>query len=227
MSVDQQKKVFSPFTQGDNSMTRKFGGTGLGLGLAKKLAIAMGGNVELVESSEGIGTKFRVTILAKQSTVAAVVTSNIANTLLPVVNRFENLNVLIVEDSLDNQAIIQWMLESTGAKLSMVENGLEGVKRALSEKYDIILMDVQMPTMDGYQATQKLREGGYKKPIIAITAHATRQERDKCFSIGFDDFLTKPINKLALLHVIEHYVPKIKNNFVAETQSEHEQRTTI
>ncbi|NJL26022.1 MAG: response regulator [Calothrix sp. SM1_5_4] len=109
----------------------------------------------------------------------------------------------MVEDSEDNQTLIGHVLRRKGAQVTLASNGSEGVKTALDGNHDLILMDIQMPGMDGYEATRKLREAGYAKPILALTAHAMKDERDRCLDAGCDDYLPKPINWSVLLAKIE------------------------
>jgi CheY-like chemotaxis protein len=117
------------------------------------------------------------------------------------------LRILLVEDSPDNRVLIVNYLKKTGAAVLTAENGLEGVKVATQNLPDVVLMDVQMAVMDGHTATRKLRSSGFSKPIIALTAHAMREERDKCFESGCTDFLTKPIQRDHLIEVLSRYLP--------------------
>lgn len=213
ISKDQESKLFQPFTQANASTTRKFGGTGLGLALSRRLAQALGGGLTLLESQEGVGSTFvieiksilvpeaqfvakeKLTILSAQS----IDKSLIRHSLL-------GLKVLLVEDSADNQMLIRMYLSHAGASTTFAFDGAEGVEMALMGDYDVILMDIQMPVLDGHEATQKLRSLSYNKPIVALTAHAMKEEREKCLESGFTDFLTKPIQKDLLFEVLSRYV---------------------
>ncbi len=114
-------------------------------------------------------------------------------------------SILLVDDVEDNRLLIQRILKKRGATLDVATNGEEGLNKALSNDYDIILMDIQMPVMDGYTATRKLRQAGYKKPIIALTAHAMKDDRDRCIEAGCTDYLTKPVQVDALIKTILNY----------------------
>jgi CheY-like chemotaxis protein len=121
--------------------------------------------------------------------------------------RLKGLKVLLVEDSPDNRVLISNYLKKAGASIEAAEDGIVGVECALRMLPDVVLMDVQMPRMDGRTATRKLRNSGFSKPIIALTAHAMREERDKCFESGCTDFLTKPIQREHLIEVLTRYLP--------------------
>ncbi|MES3037737.1 MAG: MHYT domain-containing protein [Bdellovibrionota bacterium] len=207
---EQAEKLFTPFTQADVSTTRKFGGTGLGLVLSKKLANALGGDVILKESNPGEGSTFVITIDPGES--ESILFQNVEEShkvlKLPLVDRQFNLHdlkVLVVEDSLDNQDLIKHLLRGAGAVVETANNGKEGFTKGITGDYEVILMDLQMPEMDGYEATRTLRQSGYTKPIIALTAHAMKEERRRCLESGFDDHLTKPIDRKILLQVLSEY----------------------
>lgn len=206
ISKDQEQGLFQPFAQADVSITRKFGGTGLGLVLTKHLSEALGGDFVLKESVVGAGSIFVATIKVQIPSGTSMVSalgythSNAAEVSME--GKLRGLKLLLVEDSLDNQALISILLAKTGAFVDIVSDGSLGVKAALQGNYDAILMDVQMPVMDGITATKALRIEGYSKPIIALTAHTMREERDRCINAGFSDFLSKPINREALLNLL-------------------------
>lgn len=197
-------KLFQVFSQADESITRKFGGTGLGLVLSKKLAQAMGGDVELVETQLNKGSVFRISIEATRGADAMETASS--KILAPHRgNALANVKVLLVEDSPDNQQLISRILAKEGVALETADNGLEGVEKALSGNHDLVLMDIQMPVLDGYSATQRLRAEGYTKPIVALTAHAMSEIKEKCKEAGCSDHLTKPINFKQLIAVVTKY----------------------
>lgn len=201
--LEQQSRLFQPFTQLDNSMTRRHGGTGLGLSLARKLAQALGGDIELVESSSQ-GSLFVATIQTgweKPLTKGPISIAN-ARAAGETQRDLENLQVLVVEDSLDNQALVRQMLQMKGAEVTLADNGQHGVELALRKNFDVILMDLQMPVLDGYSAVHKLREQGYQRPIIALTAHALLADREKCMQVGCNEYLTKPIAQEDLVRAI-------------------------
>ncbi len=215
ISKDQESKLFQPFSQADASTTRKFGGTGLGLILSKRLAEALGGSLELIESGEGAGSTFKIEVkstLLPNAKLVAIEALTIAGEATSGFRKDSQmllgLKVLLVEDSPENQILISFYLHKEGAQVTMASDGARGVELALSEVFDVVLMDVQMPILDGHDATKKLRQSNYSKPIIALTAHAMVEERAKCFESGFTEFLTKPIKRDLLLEVLSRYIPK-------------------
>lgn len=213
ITTEQSTKLFQAFSQADTSTTRKFGGTGLGLILSKRLSEMLGGDLVLTESKIGKGSVFTITTTIDVPSKAIMLTKiNLQET--PAVfseqekyfNKLKGLNVLLVEDSPDNQQLIQAYLSKSGVNLKTASDGLEGVEVARKENFDVILMDIQMPNLDGHEATQYLRKLKYGKPIVALTAHAMSEERARCFASGFTDFLTKPIQKDLLIEVLSRYV---------------------
>lgn len=204
ITPDQQAKLFQPFSQADMSMTRRFGGTGLGLILAKELSQALGGDLILTRSSIEAGSLFTATIKphsAQWTEVQAVTTPNRKTQL-----KFDlkDTKILVVDDSEDNRYLITQILQTNGAVTDEAENGLVGLAKASQNDYDIILMDLQMPIMDGRQATRTMRNQGIDTPIIALTAHALKEEKQKALKEGFTEYLTKPINREVLLSTIEN-----------------------
>jgi PAS domain S-box-containing protein len=212
MSADQMHMLFQPFSQADSSARRRFGGTGLGLAISKRLAVMLGGDI-IVSSAPGKGSTFRVTILGTTE----------GNTPSPHASGVQRLassagdsprldcRVLLAEDGLDNQRLIAFLLRRAGADVALVDDGQKALDQALQQAaagtpFDLILMDMQMPLMDGYEATHKLRETGYRGPIIALTAHAMMEDRKKCLDAGCDDYLAKPIDRRTLLQLVAHYV---------------------
>lgn len=208
ISNEQKERLFKPFAQADMSTTRKFGGTGLGLVLSKKLAQALGGDLNLVESELGGGSVFEFTIDA----------GNVAHTATPQALSPHNnldyhndqplagLRILLADDSHDNQVLIKRILSSSGATVDAVDNGAKAIEAVLTKCYDIVLMDIQMPVLDGYQATSELRGQGFNRPIIALTAHALKEEKERSTKLGFNDHITKPINRNLLVSALSRYV---------------------
>jgi signal transduction histidine kinase/ActR/RegA family two-component response regulator len=199
ITEDQKDFLFKPFAQADSSMTRKFGGTGLGLVLSKQLAKVLGGDLQLVHSEPNHGSTFVCTLYSMASvrepkSVGQPVAKNID---------LSGLNILLAEDSPDNQVLINHYLRATGAKIEIANNGQEAVEKNLINNFDLVLMDIQMPVMDGFRALAELRAQGFKKPVIAVTAHAMKEERERAFQAGFTNYLTKPLNKNMLLSVLE------------------------
>ncbi|OYZ10974.1 MAG: hypothetical protein B7Y39_19875 [Bdellovibrio sp. 28-41-41] len=204
----QEEKIFEMFVQGEPSTTRRFGGTGLGLALSRKLAKALGGNVIIKSSIPNLGSTFLFTFddCPEKREMPPEVVEKKKNVTIGALTEggllLKNVKVLVVDDAPDNQLLIWHFLTKAGALLESAENGLDGFEKAMNGNYDLVLMDVQMPLMDGYTATQRLRESGYKKPIIALTAHAMSEVRKKCLSVGYTDHLTKPINPKDLISCI-------------------------
>ncbi len=210
ISPEQRSSLFRAFSQADSSTTRKFGGTGLGLVLTKKITQAFGGDFILRESEIGKGSTFEARVPVVVPPEAKLVAfdkiemrSNLNKYVsLPPVD-FSGLEVLLAEDSPDNQYLVQKILSKTGAKIVTANDGAEAVKLALAHWYDVILMDIQMPVMDGHEAVQMLRANGYTRPIIALTAHAMKEELEHAVQSGFSHFLTKPIDRKRLFEILE------------------------
>lgn len=206
ITQDQRQHLFQPFSQADSSTTRRFGGTGLGLVLTKKLSQALGGDFALIESEPGRGSTFEVRIpisLAPNAKFVPLEKLQLSTTQGdPDHVDLKGLEVLLVEDSPDNQFLIQRMLGKTGARVSLADDGDAGVKLGLSRRFDVILMDIQMPIMDGHDAVRALRAEGYIGPIVALTAHAMKEERERAAQSGFSHFLTKPIEKKSLTDLL-------------------------
>jgi PAS domain S-box-containing protein len=220
MSADQQQRLFRPFSQADTSTTRTFGGTGLGLTISKRLAEMLGGDVTIVESSPGVGTRFRAVIdVGSTEGVAMVDEAPTSLTQFPTVartnkdTRLQDLTgckILVAEDGPDNQRLISFVLKKVGALVHIVENGqlaLDAAMQAVEQgsPYNVILMDMQMPVLDGYGATGLLRSKGYTGTIIALTAHAMESDREKCLQAGCDNYSAKPIDKAKLIQQIHGY----------------------
>ncbi len=199
--------IFDPFTQADSSVTRRYGGTGLGLAICRKIASALGG--ELTVSSEvGEGSVFAVVLRSSNRTggqpaarsSAAIVTPRSATA--PRVTKLPPVRILVVDDGETNRKLTQLILNRAGAVAETVENGLLAVRAAMAEPYDLILMDMQMPVMDGYSATRELRKAGLEIPIVALTAHAMKGDEEKCLEAGCVGYLTKPVDADQLLAAV-------------------------
>ncbi len=208
ISEEQKTRLFSPFSQADSSTTRRYGGTGLGLILSRKLAQALGGDVVLTESQLGEGSTFTITVDAgsPEKIIFQNFESGVRTTRpeKPYIGSL-SLKILLVEDSLDNQVLISRHLKNAGAIVETASSGKDALKKAEEKSFDLILMDLQMPVMDGYEVAKRLRENGYSKPIIALTAHAMREDRIRCLANGFNDHLSKPIDRDSLLRAISYY----------------------
>ena len=202
---DKFEAIFDPFVQADNSVTRKFGGTGLGLAISRRIVEAMGGTLT-VQSEVGKGTVFTATAEVKPSpetTLGDAAQSDVitaaSRKTLPAAVEVPHGRVLVVEDGDTNRKLIDLILRRAGLDVVTAENGKLGVDAALAGPFDLILMDMQMPVMDGYTAARTLRDHGMKLPIIALTAHAMSGDEQKCRVAGCSGFMTKPIHADLLL----------------------------
>ena len=238
LTDDQMSRLFQPFVQADNSTTRKFGGTGLGLTISRRLAQMLGGDIH-VSSVFGEGSRFAVRVPAgevanvrwvqpapslatrvAQNTAVAKnqpwqeplftptpVAAATATTAAPRID----CRILLAEDGPDNQRLISFVLRKAGADVALAENGLAAVELAQQAardgaRFDIILMDMLMPVLDGCQATLRLRSEGYTGVIIALTANAMQEDRERCLAAGCDDFCTKPIDRTQLVATIHRHL---------------------
>jgi CheY-like chemotaxis protein len=205
--------LFQPFVQADASTSRRFGGTGLGLAIIHRLVTLMGGEVH-AESTLGRGSAF--TLLVPTGDVAGVrMVRGAAEAISPApdacagfARELAGVSVLVAEDGHDNQELIRLLLDGAGAAVEIVDNGRLAVEKALSQPFDVVLMDIQMPVMDGYQATRMLRERGYQGPILAITAHAMDCDRRECLAAGCNVHLSKPLDRALLTKTIAEHVRK-------------------
>jgi|GEM_PF-2677703 len=229
MSDDQMQSIFDPFTQADTSTTRKYGGTGLGLAISRQMARLLGGDI-VCRSELGKGSTFRVTVATgaldgvkmvdpRGEAIAHGETTDETSAAPALSTSKKDLDcrILLVEDGPDNQRLISFILEKSGAQVTVADNGKIGVDSVVQatntgDPFDIVLMDMQMPVMDGYEATRELRRQGFEVPIIALTAHAMADDREKCLDAGCNDYATKPINRASLIELIQSYLSKGDTN---------------
>jgi CheY-like chemotaxis protein len=227
-----QGKLFQSFTQADSSTARKYGGTGLGLVISKRLAELMGGNIG-VESQPGQGSTFWVTIELNEAQAPAAAPAAQMRASQPE----RRGRVLVAEDNAINQKVIRHLLTRLGCSVEIAENGAEAVEKFKQQPaWDIILMDCQMPVMDGFKATAAIRElegEGARTPIVAATANALMGEREKCLEAGMDDYLPKPISREALEAVLQRWLTAAPENGerdseeVLNTRTESVPRETV
>ena len=222
IAPEQLARLFQPFSQVDAQLNRHIEGTGLGLVICKRLAEGLGGDISVV-SEPGVGSTFTVSLVLRAVEGVRWVESDFPSSgeivvADPVVENLQQMRILVVEDGPDNQRLIDRMLKRAGARVEMVSNGAEALAAVARAEdgsefpFDVILMDMQMPVLNGYEATQRLRSGGYARPIVALTANAMQHDRQRCLDAGCDDYLTKPIQPSEMLRVVGRYSPAASQN---------------
>jgi PAS domain S-box-containing protein len=242
ISEAQIGRLFQPFTQADESITRTFGGTGLGLAISKRLANRLGGDLTVI-SNEGDGSTFTLTIdpgpldnVRFLQNPGQTVQSE-KPVVIPPTDRYfpPGTRILLAEDGLDNQRLLSHFLTKAGAEVTVADNGeialnmvlatLKGHTRRRDDPdgpFDLILMDMQMPVMDGHEATRQLRQAGFAGPILALTAHAMTEDRQKCLDAGCNDHISKPVKRDAFLKTVAQYlVQRQEPQTLKEESTEH------
>lgn len=232
MSDEQQQRLFKPFSQGDSSVTRAYGGSGLGLAISKRLVSMLSGHIT-IHSKLGEGATFTVMLpIAAGEDVRLIqpdlITSHRETQTAETTSRSLACRILVVDDRRDVRHISQHFLEKAGALVSTAEDGRQGIAAALAARdvqkpFELIVMDMQMPHIDGLQATAELRLAGIKCPIIALTADAMKGDRERCLAGGCDDYLSKPIDQLQLVNLVAYYTQDITQ---AELQERRDKRNS-
>ena len=225
ISLEKQKMIFDPFSQADCSTTRRFGGTGLGLTICSRMVELMGGKI-WVESEVGHGSTFHFTAyfnLAGKSAVTA------ADPQSPV-RHAQNLDILVADDTAINRLVAVRILELAGHHATVVVNGQEALNALARGDFDLVLMDVQMPFMDGFEATARIREyekvTGEHMPIVAMTAHAMKRDRDLCVEAGMDAYVSKPIEEVDLFSAIDCAIAGVTQSMDNATEVHRDTCTT-
>ncbi len=200
------KRLFSPFTQADSATTRRYGGTGLGLSICQSLCRMMGGDIS-VRSRAGVGSTFAFSVCLNTlegETATSLARVEIQEETLD----FSDKKVLLVEDNEINQELVVELLKDTGMTIDIANNGLEALEKVKLQAYDLVFMDIQMPFLDGFEVTRRIRKDIGKKelPIIAMTANASNEDRENCIQSGMDDFVSKPIAPAPLFKVLSTWL---------------------
>ncbi len=222
MSPNQLEKIFDPFTQADNSVTRRFGGTGLGLSISQRIVKSLGGELT-AKSIVGQGSvfSFDIDVGAIQDLPLITFEEFLAQSRegvnkKTVQYKLPDCRIMVVDDGDANRRLIKLFLSRAGCEVLQAENGQEALELAQNESVDLILMDMQMPVMDGYQATQALRQLGFTLPIIALTANAMQGDEQRCLDAGCSGFLSKPVNMDKLIQTIAEALAVDTEEVVAE-----------
>lgn len=207
---EKQELIFESFTQADGSTTRKYGGTGLGLAITKRLTQLLNGHIT-VASRMGKGSVFTLLIPMEYDPAGSLMNRYEIVDVINQPNNADHVNlvghVLVAEDEYANQMLIKILLEKEGLRVTVAQDGKIAVEQALAQPFDMILMDIQMPVVNGFEATKTLREKNISVPIIALTAHTMRGDRDRCIDAGCDDYISKPVDPAQLRKTLIKYLP--------------------
>jgi signal transduction histidine kinase/CheY-like chemotaxis protein/HPt (histidine-containing phosphotransfer) domain-containing protein len=224
MTRDQVEHVFAPFHQADKTTSRYYGGTGLGLSISKQLAKNLGGDITC-HSEVGKGTRFTLSIAANETGdlqwIEEVDTQaeNCAQSASSVATPTLCGRVLLAEDMPDIQTLITLLMKKAGLDVKAVDNGADALQQASRGRYDLVVMDMQMPVMDGVEAIQQLRQSGFDQPIVALTANATQEDKNRCIQAGADNYVTKPVDVAIFYNILSQYLPEQPQQ--SATPSEH------
>ena len=239
MSEEQLAKLFLPFSQADASTTRKYGGTGLGLSICARLVDLLGGTMA-VDTRQGAGSTFRIALPCRipQNANAPKTSATISDSAENGQLAFEQAlaeqdpppcsgRILLAEDSLDNQRLIELLLRNAGFEVTIAGDGQTAIDRvrdadAAGMPFDLILMDMQMPVLDGYSAVRQLRRQGCELPIVALTAHAMAGDREKCLAAGCDAYMTKPLDHRALIALMRRWVGERQASVLQAVAGNHD-----
>jgi CheY-like chemotaxis protein len=210
IGIDAQARqhLFEPFMQADGSTTRKYGGTGLGLAISRQLVQMMGGDID-AESEPGRGSTFTFTITSSAEPVQAASDARETASTPSVAQPALDKRILLVEDNHVNQQLALTMLRHLGCTVELAVNGAEAVRKYAPGAFDLVLMDCQMPEMDGFEATALIRATGSVTPIVALTAKAMQGDRERCLEVGMDDYLSKPFRKQELRVMVERWTNRV------------------
>ncbi len=222
--ADKVGGIFERFNQGNTETTRKYGGNGLGLAIVKQLVEIQNGDIS-IKSKEGVGSEFIVKISYPISYENKIIEAENKNKDLKISSN-KTLHVLLAEDHILNQKLATAYLTGFGLKVDLAENGLEAVEKLKTKHYDLVLMDIQMPILDGYNASKKIREElNIKVPIIAMTAHIMANEKEKCLSYGMTDYLSKPFKEIDLYNLLNAYLgdKNVINSAIESSYTEAQQ----
>lgn len=222
---DKIAGIFERFNQGNTETTRKYGGNGLGLAIVKQLVEIQNGDISL-KSKEGIGSEFSVKMSYPISYENKIIAADSANKSLKIMSD-KPLHILLAEDHILNQKLAVAYLEGFGLQVDLAENGEEAIHKLKTKHYDLILMDIQMPVLDGYHASKKIRKDiNSTIPIIAMTAHTMPNEKEKCLSFGMNDYLSKPFKEVELFNMVNQYLGNIDNTVTDTIESSTEANAT-
>ena len=205
-------RLFKPFTQAESSTNRRFGGIGLGLSISRQIVMALGGELTVCSTPDE-GSTFAVTIPIGdvsrshllQSPGEVIRDDEAGAAWTPDSGALHDVRILLADDRLDNQKLQRTVLGNVGAEVEIEANGRIAAERIQAGAFDVVLMEMDMPEMDGYEATQKLRDSGYTRPVLALTAHAMLSDRERCLAAGCDVHLAKPFDRLRLIETIMQY----------------------